>query len=209
MGYNHNKLKYLILLLQNDSVLTKMDVHVQTDKSQKPETFFIAIQSWPLTDRMSFITYERLTPYGKFASCAEKDVSLNLCICSPQRDSTGKRDHQFGSDVIIPGREDNSNHQKGPLDSDISIESKENNCVHIITLKNNRGVTFRAVHTCAKMSYAIRLVFLRKNMIVSDVREETVYIIRPGETISMLTAVHNNAKLKFKWHHLVETQPIK
>ena len=150
--------------LQNSHVVTKLDVHVRaTLTGRTAEVFVVTVRySIDLTmtsSSLSLVGYDRVTPYGEYASCADRGVDIRLCICRPPTTATTT---SGGSDVARTSPSSSFAASRALIERPPVTLRRQTilftvaaPCLHVLYRKYDVGAVFEIVHVCDAPTFVV------------------------------------------------------
>ncbi|XP_038647662.1 uncharacterized protein LOC119963118 [Scyliorhinus canicula] len=168
-----------------NETIVKLDLYVKASESagHYEEKYLVVIDFRSQVDTaMTFVGFDRLTPYSPYEVCADNDVDLRLCICDLEN-----------------GHEASTSVWKNVLTASITwtetnFSSIHESCLYLIKRQYSSGIVLAVGNVCPHMQYDIEFDFLTVNMHSSSVMPVNV-TLWPG-TEELLTVGFQKTKQK-------------
>ncbi|KAK7489890.1 hypothetical protein BaRGS_00018912 [Batillaria attramentaria] len=174
-----------------DTLSLKMDLVLEPEH----QLFFVSMQaefaSNNANSRIILEKVDRISPYSKFAACADEKVRLQLCICN----TNTTKDKVLQTD--LPTQEDLDDDVLG-LQSEVFVAQNTDNCLLLVQRRCEHGGIFSVVNTCSDRVFHFKFELQTSEMYVSDKVpiEDAVY---PGQEIFLCMAIKSSPKAKWGW----------
>lgn len=175
----------------NETVM-KLDLYVKGSEStgRQEEKYLVVVDfNFEMDASMTFLGFDRLSPYSPYEVCANHDVDLRLCIC----------DVEDVDEVSIP-------YWKNILTSSVSwietnFSSVHESCLYLAKRQYSSGVVLAVVNICPHLHYVIEFDFLTVNMYSSSVMPVNMTLLSRSEELLTIGFQKNKGKpWKYKYY---------
>lgn len=175
----------------NETVM-KLDLYVKGSEStgRQEEKYLVVVDfNFEMDASMTFLGFDRLSPYSPYEVCANHDVDLRLCIC----------DVEDVDEVSIP-------YWKNILTSSVSwietnFSSVHESCLYLAKRQYSSGVVLAVVNVCPHLHYVIEFDFLTVNMYSSSVMPVNMTLSSRSEELLTIGFQKNKGKpWKYKYY---------
>ena len=155
-------------------LITTMDIRVAAGNlvSQREDLFHVEVETKEISGQrsldMKLLTYDRLTLFGKYKTCADDGVELKLCVCSQNASKT-----RSGFASESPERWEYFGQR--PVLKNIS----EKSCLWLVIRRYSKTNAYEVENFCPDQSYRVKVDAKASNMKFSRQLPLTLEI-KPG-----------------------------
>ncbi|XP_069985773.1 uncharacterized protein [Penaeus vannamei] len=214
--------KVLESRVRADLVRYKLDVIVQglgEGKEIDQEIFFLTIEVGPGEPALRLVAYERMTLYGIYSKCQDKNVELKMCICN-HSSSRGSEVSLLSSLLFgnfIPEFSFLKKDMKDSADLQVIefltspvfgitprigiVFPSDNPCLFTVIHNYNSGFVLISVNLCSSM-HKIEVEVNADNLYLSGDRHLSV-LLHPNDIKFITAGTVANAKNEWQWTHSV------
>ncbi|XP_033127497.1 uncharacterized protein LOC117125184 isoform X4 [Anneissia japonica] len=168
----------------------KMDLYIPNpDELKFMEILMVTlIVSRKDSESMKLVRYKRITKYGPFEGCADNGVSIQLCVCSLQKDQ---------NHISLKEMPDFRNYPE-IFGSQTLLKPVHKDCLFIFKRKNDAGVVLEAANICMNTKYTIKLDITTENMTLSS-RSPVETDLWPGMMSFLVTMLQTSLNWDYKY----------